>query len=465
MKRFVLIVIVLGGLAAAGWYGYQQYFKPVEPTTLSEDPRVEIVTIGSETLEKTISATGSIEPEAEVEMKFETGGTIEEVLVKQGQTITAGTVLARLDTTDLERAVRSAEIDLVQAEANLQQLYESELAENIAAAQASVESAQLELADLQDGPDPDEVTQAEVALKQNEITLSDAQYAYDQVAWRGDVGSMSQSSELQDATLSYESAVADYNLAVKEASPAELASARSSLASAQANLAELLKEPSAAEIASQQASVDKAELSLEEALANLNGADLVAPTGGVVLQVSIEPGERVMDDADDAALSIADTSTYLLKMEVDELDISEVRQGQKASVTLDSFTNQVFEGTVTDISPSPSSEDSDSIVTYEVTITLDAEGHDVGFLSGMTANANIETQILEDAVVVPTQAIQSDQVDGQSITYVEVLDGPNSTSRVEVETGLRSGSMTQVTAGLEVGDQVVIRQQFEQPNL
>ena len=119
--------------------------------------------------------------------------------------------------------MRSAGIDLAQAQANLDQLFEPELAEKVTAAQAAVESARLNLAELQDGPDPDEVTKAEAALKQTEITLKEAQWAYDQVAYRGDVGAMSQANELQDATLVYESAVADYNIAVKEATPAEIA--------------------------------------------------------------------------------------------------------------------------------------------------------------------------------------------------------------------------------------------------
>jgi HlyD family secretion protein len=395
-------------------------------------------------------------------MKFETGGKVKEVLVKEGQYVTAGTVLARLDTTDLELQVRSAEIDLTQAVANLQQLYEPELAENIAAAQAAVESARLNLAELQDGPDPDEVTKAEVSLKQTEITLQEAQWAYDQVAYRGDVGAMSQANELQDATLAYESAQADYNIAVKEAAPAELAEARSSLANAQSSLAELLQEPSASEIASRQASVDKAQLSLEEAQSNLDNAVLTAPTDGIVLVVNIEPGERVLDDADEAALTIADTSTYLLKMEVDELDIGQVQQGQRANVSLDAFAEQIFEGTVTDISPSPVSSDSeDSIVTYEVTISLDTGSLSLGLLSGMTANATIETQELNSVVVVPNRAIQTDQASGEAVTYVEKLDDQGNLMRVEIETGLRSGSVTEVVAGLEAGDQVIIRQQAQ----
>ncbi|HXV42455.1 MAG TPA: efflux RND transporter periplasmic adaptor subunit, partial [Anaerolineae bacterium] len=450
-------------LVGAGAFGYQYFLAQAEPTSLSEDPTVEIVPIERKTLVDTVSATGSIEPEAEVEMKFETGGKVSEVLVKEGQYVTVGTVLARLDTIDLELQVRSAEIDLAQAKANLEQLYEPELAEKITAAQAAVESARLNLAELGDGPDPDEVTKAEAALKQTEITLKEAQWAYDQVAYRGDVGAMSQANDLQDATLAYESALADYNIAVKAATPAEIASARSTLASAQSSLAELQQEPSAAEIASQQASVDKAQLTLEEAQANLDNAVLTAPTDGIVLVVNIEPGERVLDDATDAALTIADTSTYLLKMEVDELDIGQVKVGQRANVSLDAFAEQTFAGTVTDISPSPASSDSseDSIVTYEVTISLDTEGLSMGLLSGMTANAIIETQELDAVVVVPNRAIQTDQAGGEAVTYVEKLDEQGNLMRVEIETGLRSGSVTEVVAGLEAGDQVIIRQQAE----
>ncbi|MCK6627851.1 MAG: efflux RND transporter periplasmic adaptor subunit [Anaerolineae bacterium] len=459
MRRILIILLTVIVLAGAGAFGYQYFMTQAEPKSLSEDPTVEIIQVERETLVDTVSASGSIEPEAEVEMKFETGGKVSEVLVKEGQYVTAGTVLARLDTTDLELQVRSAEIDLVQAKANLEQLLEPELAEKITAAQAAVESARLNLAELLDGVDPDEVTKAEAALKQTEITLKEAQWAYDQVAYRGDVGAMSQANDLQDATLAYESALADYNLAVKEATPAELAAARSTLANAQSTLAELQQQPSAAEITAQQASVDKAQLALEEAQTALEDAVLTAPTDGIVLVVNIEPGERVLDDADEAAMTIANTSSYLLKMEVDELDIGQVKVGQRAEVSLDAYAEQTFAGVVTDISPSASSTDSDSIITYEVTISLDTTGLSLNLLSGMTANANIQTEEFSEVVVVPNRAIQVDEANGESVTYVEKLDEQGNLMRVEIETGLRSGAVTQVIAGLDEGDQVIIRQE------
>jgi HlyD family secretion protein len=460
MKRAIVILLILAVVVGGSVAGYQ-YLTPAAPQKLNDDPNVEVVQIGRETLVDTVNATGSIEPESEVEMKFEIGGVVKEVLVKRGQYVAAGTVLARLVTGDLELEIRRAEIELAQAKAELDQLFEPELAEKIAAARARVESARLKLADLQDGPDPDEVTKAEAELRRKQVALKTAQWEYDQVAYRGDVGAMPQADKLQEATLDYEAAQADYNLAVKEATPADLAEARSSLAEAQSSLAELLKEPSAAEITAKQAAVDKAQLTLEEKQRDLERAVLATPTDGVVVEVNIEPGERVLDDAGDAALIIANTSAYLLKMEVDEIDIGRIRQGQPATVSLDAFAEQSFAGVVTDIAPRPVEKTSDSIVTYEVTITLDPSGQPLNLLTGMTASAAIETRQLKDVVVVPNRAIQIDRAGSEPVVFVEKIDGQGQTTRVEVELGSRNGKVTEVVAGLEAGDQVIIRKQAQ----
>ena len=301
------------------------------------------------------------------------------------------------------------------------------------------------------------MTKAEAALSTSQIALKKAQWAYDQVSYRGDVGAMSQANDLQAATLDYESALADYDMAVKKATPSELASARSTVADAQSSLAELLQAPSAAEVAAQQASVDKAQLTLEENQRALKQAVLVAPTGGVVLQVNIEPGERVLNDATDAAVVIANTSTFVIKMDVDEMDIGQIAAGQKATVTLDALSGLTIEGTVTDIAPSPATSGSDTIVTYEVTITLNTDGKDIGLRSGMTANATIATKEYKDAVVVPNKAIQTDRSTDETIKYVEKVDERGEVTRTEVKLGLRSGSVTQVLAGLAEGDKVLVK--------
>ena len=457
MKRVIVILLIVIAAASISVVGYQ-YAKPVnEAPSLAEDPSVEIVPVGRETLLDNVDATGRIEPKAEVDMNFEIGGVVEEVPVERGQDITAGTVLARLNTDNLEFEIIRAEIDLAQQKAELERLFEPELAEKIASARANIDSAKLKLAELLDGPDPDEVAKAEAELSRTQIALKKAQWEYDEVAYRGDIGAMPQADRLQEATLEYEIALADFNLKVKDPTPAEIAEAQSAVASAEATLAELLKEPSAAEIATKQALVDKSRLTLEQKKRDLEEAVLVAPTDGVLLEVNIEPGERVLNDAAEAAMVIADTSAYLLKVEVDEIDIGQIKPRQEANIRLDAFLEPEFQGVVTDISPRPIKDDTNAIVMYEVTITLDAGDAAQDLLSGMTANATIQTGQLDEVVVVPNRAIQIDRSGSKPTVYVEKLDGDGKPTRVEVELGLRDGSVTEVVAGLEDGDQVVIR--------
>lgn len=459
MKRIIVILFILAVVIGGSVAGYQ-YLSPAKPEgNLAEDPNLNIVEIGRETIVDTVEASGRIEPRAEVEMNFEIGGVVFEVLVKEGQYVKAGTVLARLETDDLSTEIRRKQISLAQSEAELEQLFEPTLVEKVAASQANVESARLNLEDLLDGPDPDEVTQAEANLSKAQIELKQAQWEYDQVAYRGDIAAMPQADSLQEATLDYEAAQAEYNLAVKEPSTAEIAEARYSLANAKANLAELLQEPTASEIAIKQAAVDQARLNLEEAERNLEQAVLVAPTSGVVLDIDLEPGERVLSDDKDAAIVVADTSAYLLKTDVDEIDVGRIQVGQPTTVLLDAFRDQEFEGVVTDISPRPTENESNSLVTYEVTVMIEAQEEDPGLLPGMTANASIETQRLDAVVVVPNRAIQVDRNPEQSAVYVEKVAESGELIRAEIQLGLRNGSVTQVLAGLEEGDRVVIPMQ------
>lgn len=461
MKRVLTITFILTVISGATVLSYQ-YLRPVQSKSLAEDPNLEIVQVERETLLDTVEASGRIEPKAEVDMKFEIGGVVQDVLVERGQFVTAGTVLAHLKTDDLELAVRHAEIDRDQQEAELEKLFEPQLAAKIASAQARMESARLNLAELRDGPDQDEITKAAANLRLQEVELQKAQWAYDEVAYRADIGGLPQADALQAATLKYEAAQADYNIAVRESTSAEIAAARSTLAEAEASLAELLQGPSPADIAARQAAVDKARLTLAEKRDNLRDAELIAPTDGVVLAVNIEPGERILSEADEAALVIADTLTYLLKMEVDELDIGRIVRNQSAVVTLDAFVDQEYAGRVVDISPHPVQDEANAIVTYEVTIMLDTAAAAPGLLSGMTAYATIETRRLEQVTVIPNQAIRIDREGSQSTIYAEKLDEAGELMRVEIELGLRNGQVTQVIAGLDEGDQVIIRDQAGQ---
>lgn len=457
MKRVFTITLILAvviGLSVAGY----AYLRPTEPQTIAEDPTIEIVQAEVETLVDTVSATGRIEPKSEVDMKFKIGGVVEEVLVERGQRVAAGTVLARLNTDDMDVDIERAKIDLKQQQAELDKLFEPNLPEKIASVRAQLQSAHLKLAELVEGPDPDEITAAAADLRRKEVALQKAQWAYDEVAYRDEVGMLPQATDLQEATLNYEAALAEYNLANREATDAEIAEARVTVANAEAALAELLEGPSPADVAVRQATVEKSTLELAERRKNLNDAVLVSPTDGLLLNIDIEPGERVLNEADTPAMVIADVSAYLLKVEVDEIDIGRIARSQKSTITLDALPDKTIEGRVVDISPSPIQKDAEGIVMFEVTVAVEAPDG-VDLLPGMTATAAIETERLTDAVVIPSRAIQFDRESNPPVVFVEKLNDDDESARVEIALGLRYGSMTQVVAGLEAGDEVIVRTQ------
>lgn len=169
MKRALIIILILTAVIGSSAAGYWYLLTPAQPISVVDDPTVEIVPAELKTVVDTVNATGKIEPKTVIEMKFEIGGVVEQVLAARGQPVTAGDVLARLRTDKLELAVEAAEIDLAQQEAELERLFEPELDEDIAAAQARIDSARLSLSELFDGPDADALARVEAELRLKQI--------------------------------------------------------------------------------------------------------------------------------------------------------------------------------------------------------------------------------------------------------------------------------------------------------
>ena len=134
-------------------------------------------------------------------------------------------------TTNL-RPVRKAFEGLGREE--LEKLFEPQLVEKVVSTQARLESARLKLVELAEGPDQDEITKAAASLRLKEVVLQKAQWAYDEVAYGADIGGLPQAEALQEATLNYEAALADYNIAVRQPTAAE---ALAALAAGQAEAA------------------------------------------------------------------------------------------------------------------------------------------------------------------------------------------------------------------------------------
>jgi HlyD family secretion protein len=452
MRRFLIALIIIAVLVTAGGWIYQNYFAKAEQP---RQEREEVVArLG--TLTATVNTTGTILPEKQTALGFKSAGRVAKVLVKEGQTVKAGDVLAQLDTTDLEYAVAQAELSLASAQAQLLRVQRDPAQYDLAAAEASVQSAKAAYSKMLAGPAAEEVRVARANLDQAEVSLKHAQEAYNQVADRPDVEMLPQALQLEQATKVYEVAQANFELTTRGPTGAELAAARSSIAQAEAGLARLQEGVADEDLLIAQLGVEQAQLSLDQARLQLEGASLTAPHDGTITMVSIEEGEL---SGGQPAFTLTDLSQYHIDASVDEIDIGGIAEDQPVTTTVDALPGEILTGRVDQIATT-SQLDSGGVVTYKVTIHLDPS--DALLRAGMTANVDIVTERHEDVLLVPNRFIRIDRATGRA--FVDKLVGEQ-VQPVEIQIGLRDETLSEVLAGLGAGDVVVLITQSSREQL
>jgi RND family efflux transporter MFP subunit len=243
------------------------------------------------------------------------------------------------------------------------------------------------------------------------------------------------------------------------ASDADIAAAEADLASAKASLDNLISGPSDTDLKIYETRLAQAETGLQEAQNALDEAVLAAPFDGVITAVHVALGEN----ASGLAIELLDSNSLEVILGVDEIDVGQIAIGQPASVTLETWPNDEIASEITAIAPSSSASDA-GLVTYDVHLALN--DNELPILVGMTANADLITNVGEDVLLVPNAAITADRENG---TYTVNLvrteeDGSKTVQPVEVTIGLKDKDHTQVISGLVEGD-VVILGTFEAPTL
>jgi HlyD family secretion protein len=360
-------------------------------------------------------------------------GAVHQVAVQVGDTVAAGDLLLALDTVELERAVRRAEIEFESARLELAKLGQAAAAGNLAVAEAELLAAQANLAKVEAGPtaaereaaqlnlaaaqakyqellapaDGAEVNEAKAELYKAEVDVQTAQSAYDQVKWRADLGMLPESATLHKATIDYERALAKYNRLTLPAAQSEVQAAQSNIEKAEHERNQLAQKPTPAELAEARAKVadatlalarlqsgaetQAAELKVEQALINLDEAQkqlasarVLAPIAGTVLELKVKPGEHLAEGT--VVATLADTQRLKLTINVAEVDVAQVEVGQAAALSLDALRDRSFAGVVEWIAPS--SKLDNGKVNYPVTIRLVDPALD-GVRPGMNAIATL----------------------------------------------------------------------------
>jgi HlyD family secretion protein len=449
MKRAITIVFILGTVIGLTWFGYQVLGDQAAQKKTVEDEGLEKFVVKRDAIEATVSATGSIAPETEVTLTFELGGKVEQIFVEKGQMVKARDPLVKLETDSLELQVAQAQATLALNEAKLQQTMKRADAGDIAAAEAELASAEANYEKVKAGPTEDELIVAKADMEKAAIAVQEAQAEYDRVAWRPGVSASPQSAALQQASIDYERAKANYQQIAQPPTESELKSAWAQVVQAQTQLDKLRKNPEPEDVAIAQAQVDQAQAQLEEAQLKLKKAIIMAPLDGVAASLGAKVGELVSSNT--PMVVLVDLSKFHIDVEIDEIDISQIEGGQEVLITLDALPDQEIAGHVEAIAPTASVDG--GVVSYVVTVAI--EPTDALLRPGMSANTTITTARNENVLLVPNRYIQIDRESGKM--YVERLEEDGLTSRVEIETGMRSEFDSEVVAGLEEGDTLVLR--------
>ena len=509
MKRVIIISLILVVVIGSGVAGYV-FLRP-QTYTLSEDPTVlDIVTIETDTIVATVNTTGRLAAIDNVELTFATNGIVQAIHVSEEERVQLGDLLAELNATEAAFAVDQAEIELAKARLErdklqlpptpaevtsaqaslagaiiaLEDLMTDVSEAEVRAAEVSLASARAKLQQLLSGPDTDSLTVAAANLRKAEISLRQAQYAYDAVAYDSRAANF-QGADLEQATIDYETARANYNLEIKKADNADIlaaqsqiaeaestldklrsgvtssqiADAQTKIAQAEAEVERLLAGPTEIELATAQAAIDTAQINLEKAQTDLLKTKLWSPIAGTVTSINLKV--NTTPKPEEVVMRIDDLSQFKLVVDVDEIDINQVAVDQPVTISLDSALETDYQGRVTQIGLVPEDDSGGGIVAYPVTILIGSS--DAPFRVGMNVNATIETERLENVVVIQNRAVEIDRQTGQ--TFVEKMIDEQTSERIEVTLGRRSGTVSQVLSGLEAGDQVLLRQRNRREEL
>ncbi|MCI5634861.1 MAG: efflux RND transporter periplasmic adaptor subunit [Alphaproteobacteria bacterium] len=216
---------------------------------------------------------------------------------------------------------------------------------------------------------------------------------------------------------------------------------------------------SVAQLALEQAQVKQAQASLNSAQTELSYTEIKAPVDGIVISKAVEVGQTVAASFETPELfSVAEDLTKMqIEASVVEADISKVKEGQNVRFTVDSYSDDYFYGTVTQVRNEATT--TSNVVTYTVVIGID--NTDMKLKPGMTANVEIITAEEKDVILVPNQALRfyiddSDNAKRYKDRGVWIMKN-GKPERVVVKIGVSDEDNTQILEGnIKLGDEVII---------
>jgi len=423
IPKWLVGLLILGLLGGGGYLGTQQFMMTQRQ---ERQRRIQTAVVERTNLPVTISANGNVKPERSINLSPKTSGVLKQLLVKEGDRVQQGQLLAYMDDSNLRGQLTQAQGQLENAQANLRLVLAGSRSEDIAKAQADVRSNQAQLIQAQSRLDL-----ARARVKRLQAPTQEGAVARDTL----------------DEALTEERNARD-----------NLEQVKASLAAARQELAKLNNGSRPEEIEQARAQVVSAEGSLQTIKAQINDTVIRAPFTGLVTRKFADPGAFVTPTTAGSEVTSATSSSILalasqneVTAKVAETNISQIKVGQTVTIQADAYPDKKFTGKVVQVAAQSTVEQ--NVTNFEVKSSLsDPENL---LRAGMNVNVDFNVGKLDNALVIPTVAI----VRQENASGVMVLTGEENNRRPRfrpITTGVTVGNKTVVRSGLSEGERVML---------
>jgi HlyD family secretion protein len=412
------------------------------------------------TLTSSVEGSGTVASTQSTNLAWQTSGQVDQVMVQIGDQVKAGDVLATL----LQDAKTQSNLEtaLTTAQENLAQLTSPEAIANaklaITTDQTNMINAQYAVNNLQYWQNNALIQDQYANVVIAKANLDKAQKAYDNAnvgEYINNVGEASLTQSLYNAQQAYNAAFNSYSAYSQKPTQRQVDAAQANLDLANAKLEQDKTYLAALTGGSVPADatgtaylqLKQAQLAVQTAQENLNATTLTAPFNGTITQANAIPGAVVAAGAQ--IFRIDNLSNLVVAVQVTEIDINGIKNGQTATITFNAIPNQTYNGTVlqTDLAGTVGNNTTNFTVKVQIT---DA---DAKVKPGMAANVTITTNQVDNALLVPSTSIFTD-TNGKQYVYL-IQNGTQTT--VPVTVGAISDTTTQITGNtLKEGDTIVL---------
>ncbi|MBP3647878.1 MAG: HlyD family efflux transporter periplasmic adaptor subunit [Clostridia bacterium] len=483
MKKFFVFLLVLALLGGGGYYGWQYYQQHyAQPVSSAVRPSYTEYTIGRGNLSKTVTGTGTLSIARTEEIVLPYAVTVTETLTEEGENVTAGQPLMKIDTAALQTAIDTLQTELETTESELStladdyvnakylkltidgvvkevyisngQYIQDVMAERGSIALMSLDGKMYVNIPVQEGMKISSAATVIVGNRYLEAVVRSIEDGMamitfsDQYAAQGEVVKVRYKQEIVAEAPAY--IHMPYYVTTNEQGYIELVNLEENIRKYSGNrICYIINIPMSSTYTALEKTREKQMAQLNEMKALLATGTINAPADGIVSSVVAASATEQAAYTVLSSLYVGDEKEMVIS--VDELDIISVAVGQNVDIAMDAIEDKTYPATVSKVSQIGTA--SGGVTVYNVTLTIDG---DERLKFGMNGTATIHIEEITDALLVPLTALNTSR--GQSYVWVKNADasGDDPGVRTSIETGLSSEDYAQVLSGLNEGDVILI---------